>query len=87
MAITQQQQNYYQTKNGITLTDGFYFAANIQKKYISIILIKNKENMVMIFNTPARMTIQQFLQLETMGGTEIIEKIEYPKKVLKYRFK
>lgn len=80
------QIHYYQSKNGITLVDGFYFVANLQKKYISTIFIDNKNNVVMIFNTPARMTISQFMQLETMGGTEILSRIEYPKKVLKYKF-
>lgn len=80
------QIDFYQSKNGLTLTDGFYWVANRQRKYISIILIQNKTNSVTIFNTPARMSIAQFIQLEALNQTEILERISYPKKVLKFKF-
>lgn len=76
----------HQTANGTTLLDGFYWVANLQKSYISMVYIQNKENVVRIFDATARMTIQNLLNLEQMNGIEILEPVNIPKKVSNYKF-
>jgi len=76
----------HQSKNGIALVDGFYWVANLQKKYLSMVYIQNKENMVRIFGVDTKMTVQNLVNLEKMNGVEILDIVAVPKKVQNYKF-
>lgn len=71
---TAQQQTIYQTKKGITLTDGLFLVRNPRTQRINVISIS--KGIVYIHDVTRQMNLQQLIWMDSVGQLEIFETLK-----------
>lgn len=69
----------HQSRNGITLLDGFYLAKNPLSQYISVISIY--KGVVFVHEVTTKMNMDALVQLDSTGSLEIFEDLKSKKEL------
>lgn len=64
-----QTTSIYQSRRGITLTDGYFLVRNPNTKIVAIISIT--QGMVSIHNIKSQMNIQNLVNMESIGQLDV----------------
>lgn len=71
----------YQTKNGITLVDGFYLAKNPDSDLINVISIYKEK--VFVHTVSIEMSMEELVHFDSTGFMEVFEELKKKKDLIK----